>query len=221
MKSRKTILILLIASGLSGGMMYAGYDRGKPSFQGPEPESEIGAGMYTEVPRSLAELAESADLIVVGKIGPIVREEMYYGFDPGAAKREELDKVGDLHLGLPAVDYSIEVEDTLLENTHLSSDQPPVLRLFGYPGLNTDLPEIGDRYMLFLRWNSDSGTFGPPSVMHWIALDGPTPVVHLGSRDVIPFGMKISPEEFREAVIRVIHAERRTATAPPRAGLRR
>jgi hypothetical protein len=187
----------------------------KPSTKSATAEIELGTGIFASLPKTLSELVNNADLIVVGKIGPIVNQEMYYGSGADAARLEAEDKASGTHLGLPIVDYSVDVERVLFDGVSLGGVDP-VFRLYGYPGMNTDLPEIGERYLLFLKKDPSSGTFGLQSIMHRISLDGPIPTFRFG-QEKLPFLTKrTTPEEFITQIAGLAEKRQQAESDPAR-----
>lgn len=193
-------LLLLLA--LAGGGLGLNYDRiGLVSRQGIEDKS---TGLDNPLPKSMEELATDADLIVTGTIMSIADQGTFYGYDKGAAHRKNLDKTSPTPLGLPYVDYQIEVDQVI--RGQIEPSRPTLLRVLGNPEVSRSLatPRIGDKRLFFLRMSPDRKTYGVPSLLHQIDIEGPVAVYYKGSSALLPFGKTFHPRDFTARIEEVV-----------------
>lgn len=170
----------------------------------------LDIGLALSTPKSIDDLIQPSDVIVVGKIGPIVNQATFSGYGKDDAQRNQ--RPGDpVSPGLPVTDYQIEVQDVLLDDGIISSGKPLILRVFHQPK-NEMEAYTGDHNLLFLSRNPDNATYGLYHISKSrITIDGRTATYSDGT--AIPFADKLTPTAFvknvQDAVSRVKSTERK------------
>jgi hypothetical protein len=202
-KKRASLLLFVVVLGLGIGLAYArlnAKDYGIPS-----------TAMEGPTPRTMEELASGADLIIVGRVGQVVNQGTFYGYDTGAKKRAMLDKSSPTSLGIPITDYEIDIERVLLDDGTVSSGKPVILRILeNFQASSPSIPKTGARRLFFLTHNPDHATYGISSLLNQIDIERPAAVYYNGKTDVLPFGEELRPEEFIQQVEKTLERSQRT-----------
>jgi hypothetical protein len=154
---------------------------------------DMDMSLTLSTPKSIDDLVQVADVIVVGKVGPIVNQANFSGYGKDDAQRNQ--RPGDpVSPSLPVTDYQIEVQDVLLDDGLISSGEPLILRAFHQPKNEVEA-YTGDHNLLFLSRNPDNATYGLYYISKSrIAIDGPVATYSDGT--AIPFADRLSPATF-------------------------
>lgn len=125
-----------------------------------------------QVPKTVRELVKSAHVIVVGRVGPVVREGRFLGYGERGRLKVAPPSRNHPDLNWPYVDQRIEVDRVLSDDGRVASGKPLILRM---PGFTTatdaetarwdaaseyPLSRWGDRRLFFLTQNPDGETYG-------------------------------------------------------------
>lgn len=165
-------------------------------------------------PRDVAELVAESELIVVGRVGPIIRRTFFNGYDE--QRRESV--IGD-GLDFPWVDYRIDVERVFKDDGAIASGRPVILRgsdaqtidgvftdKIPIPTPRPDIPapmaRPGDRYLYFLAANPDRRTYyAVRAPFGRLLVEGPVIRASDGRRTALAVGgREVSPAAFMRAV---------------------
>ena len=166
-------------------------------------------------PASLHEMIESSGAIVIGTVTAFLGDliEGQYSEDevlqpaPSDPARES-SASGPMRLGVPSSYFEVEIKRILLNDGKLEEGGAFILRLFG---LATDsssapwpMPQAGDRFLFTLGINPDGASYGSHGPWGMIDISGTQPTYFDWNRTPIAFADDMSPEDFIEAVERVI-----------------
>lgn len=175
-----------------------------------------GANIAAAVPapKTLDELLNSAPLIFIGEIGPVVQYGTFAGYRPDGKMLTETDPAGNPLPQVPFTDFTLKVEEVLRDDGAIASGKPIILRMGGYatPEMkklteNSDYPfsYTGDRHLFLLTPGPDGKTYG----LHYgpwsrLLIDGKILRVSNGARQVLQLDSKkpISLQEFKDRVKR-------------------
>lgn len=176
-------------------------------------------GFLFPVPHSLTDLVRSADLIVIGTVGPIVNEGVFEGYDrDGNLIQPDNFDVNNLSIhdtALPFVDYIIDVQEILKGNGTSALDKPIILRM---PGKRTGeivvsaeypMSVSGDHHIFFLSQNPDGQSYGLYyGARSRLVVDERIVTYSDGRRTPVTFdGRTFSPDDFVLEVLEVIQKE--------------
>ncbi|MCC6169971.1 MAG: hypothetical protein IT329_22320 [Caldilineaceae bacterium] len=138
----------------------------------------IGGGGVMAYPRSFEELVDSAALIVLGKVGPVVQYLDLGGYGGSDGKQpmgSPTDPTSMMLFGWPVTDLLIEVEQVIRDDGSIAAGKPIILRILGFAtaeskklteGGEFPLSYTGDQHLFLLGANPDGTyglTFGPRS----------------------------------------------------------
>jgi hypothetical protein len=152
----------------------------------------------------MEELASKAEVIVVGRVGPIVNQGAFAGYD--AAGNIIPSGTGG-RPGIPITDFQVDVERVFKDNGTLRAGNPLILRMLGHPtnqaARDADrssyypMSYTGDRHLFFLSKNPDTTYgfyYGPWSRL---VIDGQLVTASDGMRTPVRFGgRQFPPAEF-------------------------
>ncbi len=157
---------------------------------------EPNNGFEVPLPSNMDKFVQDADVIVIGKVGSIVNQGRFWGYDIGAQERSSAPK-DQLSGALPITDYQIEVEQVLLADSTITAGKPLLLRVIQGP---TDKDAYaGTHRLFFLSVNPDNATYG----LHYgftsqIILDGS--IVTDGVGRSVPFAAQLNSTQFLDRV---------------------
>jgi hypothetical protein len=197
-KSMLILVIIGVGVGLVLGKIFELYAKANgietnvitsnPLVQSSEP---MDVAISNPLPQNVEQLVASSDIIVIGKVGAIVNQEITYGYGEEAEELARLDQQTSTPLGLPVIDYEIIVEEIILGTDDFQKETSLIFRIPGSHNPNvreTELIVEGETKLLFLSANPDGKTYGVTSLMHIMTIEGQTIVYYNGGVDVIPFG---------------------------------
>src|SRR5688572_13545040 len=124
-------------------------------------------------PRSLADYLDTADLIVVGRIGQVHKIHTFFGYD-------WIGPTPPAYLGIPMVDYAVIVTEVIRDDVrHPVSTRSPLLLRVIQDHSTISAPETlaqnAGEFLLFLTRNPDGATYGFWSFEHKVRLDDNAP----------------------------------------------
>lgn len=207
-RRRSQGLLLLAAVALAGivaALLLAGrFGRAIPGNETSRaPVASEDMALYIPPPQMIEELVSPAEVVVVGRVGPIVDEGRFLGYDDqGKLIPAPTEDPRERDHALAYVDIRFDVEQTLLDDGTVASGGPLILRAADARG-GVDSPEFpmyqeGHRYLFVLSKNPDGKTYGPHHGAYsrlWI--DGPVVAASDGDRTPVRFGGEtVSPVEF-------------------------
>ncbi len=162
----------------------------------------LHAVTYTPLPKNINELINTSDLIVIGSIGKVVDKREFYGYGRDQKFMAIKDAETPFSLGLPLVDFSINVEEILMDdlvNTQARDEVGEIVyRVFlSDKQLSEEMESRKEKVLLFLTRNPDNKTYGVTSLMHHIILKDKQPsYVFNGKEYELPFNSKSSSINF-------------------------
>ena len=164
-------------------------------------------------PTSLKELVSTADIVVLGTVGPIIEEAAFAGYGANGELIDVAKSNAELP-GLPSraiqrVDYSINIEQVLKGNEAVASAGGNII--LRMPGKSTgkvfvddDYPmsAVNDRHLFFLRQNPDRKTYGL-FYGPWgrLIVDGISIAYSDGKRTPPEFARNVPPSTFIKQVL--------------------
>ncbi len=214
-KSHRYLLPLALAAvaGLIAGLALVGSLLGWPLFADQIASgSSLSTAGFIPPPKSMAELAGKADVIVIGTVGVVVNQGAFQGYD---AAGNAIPGKATGHPDLPMTDFQINVEKVLKDDGTIRAGNPLVLRMLGHPinkpARDADrtsyypMSYTGDRHLFFLSKNPDATYgfyYGPWSRL---VIDGQVVAVSDGPRTPVQFaGRQFAPAEFIASVAQSI-----------------
>lgn len=176
-----------------------------------QPPVDMGYGF--PVPASVEELTQQAQVIVVGRIGPMVQQGTFAGYDNAGSLLAPTNRQAQ---GVPSafVDYEVRVERVLKDDGTLKRQAPLILRMPGNrttpidPDDEYPMSAPGDQHLLFLSQNPDRTTYGLYfGAWSRISIDRTVATASNGQRTPVRFGGQTwSPSAFMAEVMRASHA---------------
>lgn len=140
------------------------------------------ASTLVPAPDTVEQYMATSDVVLIGRMGNAVKAHKFYGYQASAAELKRIDAGTHLSVGIPVVDYEIEIQEVISdENSILKNLDTPVLRLFRDHNHKELLEQVEDSgtFLLFLTLNPDNQTFGLYSLGHKVNIDGETPVFNV------------------------------------------
>lgn len=117
----------------------------------------------------------SSDVIVLGRIGPVVSVHTFYGYQNDAAERERIDDSTSMSSGVPMVDYEVIVDEVISTDGYYREDagEPLVIRVMrDHDRLDeTEVIQDSGTFLFFLSRNPDDATYGFFSFGHKVNVD--------------------------------------------------
>jgi len=207
---RKVFVILGSVVGVISGLIVAAVmlavcagDQSTPTALGERlqngPLSDNSTGIKLPPPKSIQDLVNRADAIVIGTVGGPIGEGENQPYSPELAKRDIPQP-----RSFPFIDYEILIDEVLLDDGLIEST--PVLRVAARPDTGFNLygtmrvPSVGGRYLFTLRANSDKRAYGVVYPWSLISVDGATVALLDRERSAPNFTDKIEVPDFVEAV---------------------
>ena len=224
------LLLAASISGISGGY-WAAHKSSTFRLAAP-PSMQHTASFDIPAPRTLNQLVDNADLIVVGKIEQVLQEGKFQGYDEKGQFREaqpyHYSEEHPVDPNIPFVDYEIVVEKVILDDGTLIAGNSLIGRSLGIQkhkderNAGNGLPALGDHRLFFLKQNPDGVTYAPYYGMYGrVVIDEPivtfsdperTPVIFTNGEPSImkqtQAGEVLSPKTFMEAVKTVLDVKR-------------
>lgn len=185
-------LLTIALIGVVAGAVYA-------RTTAPKPHLSTGWGMPQ--PQNYEELDSSSNVIVVGKVGPVVAQGTFGGYD------EKGNMIGTPTQDIPPVgyvDYEVKVESVMKDDGTLVNNKRLILRMNADRGSKPiDAEEYfpasatGDHHLFFLTMNPDKQTYG----FHYgpwsrLMIDGQTISYSDGKRSEVKFAKGVKPADF-------------------------
>jgi hypothetical protein len=223
--------ILLTISGSLTGLIFSGFTKHYDLVSSrdiiyPEHNSTFGG---TPEAQNLDELVEQSNVIVVGKIGPVINEGSFFGYDGSGGLITSLPQTSNDEPPLLAakfVDYEVKIQQVLKDDGSLNTGKKLVLRIPDI-GSDADDPEqeivvsdpnpnrpklkssrrpVADfqRRIFILKQNPDKQTYGPYFFSQGLLMiDGLKVTKSNGKRSGIKFGNS-DPNGFIQELKQVI-----------------
>lgn len=202
------LLAVAAFAGIAAAFLLARFTTYQPEVSDSAAIGGDDGAIWRPAPSTMKQLTNDAEVIVVGKVGPIVSEGSMLGYD---ARGEEI--VTGTDEDWPYVDYRIEVERVLKDNGAISSGKPLLYRMIDgrtssgqipEPDLDSGFPmmEPGERCLFFLAAERNGRIYGSVfNAYGRLMIDGPVVTASDGRRTPIRFGGSgMSPAEFFRAV---------------------
>jgi len=166
------------------------------------------ASSLVPLPHNLKELVATSDIIITGEIGEIVKIETFYGYSEHAQEIAELAQQSGFPLGIPLVDFSITVDEIIMDDAEFPDRNTLILRTF-QDHEHVLTPEAitarAGKAIFFLSRNPDNQTYGIHSIMHQLNIDECGKVIYSFEGKVFtPFGESIAASDFIERIKRVV-----------------
>ena len=163
------------------------------------------AGLWVGPARTMEELVDESDVIVVGSVDCVVGVANQTPYEAGKTCKAELI-VPPPHPAHPHVDYLIYVERVILDDGTISGGKPLLMRVGGrwqsksfHPAFER-MPAPGDRRLFALTREPDGKIHGIRSLWDQFVIDGER-VTYLDKlRSPACLNGKINPEDFIEAL---------------------
>ena len=168
--------------------------------------SGLAADVYNKMPTSLVELVNSSDLIVIGTYGGVFDKRLFYGYQENADQLEQLEQETPFTLGLPLIDYAIEIEEINKNDEKFQIDDSSssvIYRTFEDDDEASSEFSVEDRKgrtIFFLSRNPDNETYGITSFMHRIKLGNTIKYSFDKQYFSIPFAESENSAQFVEEV---------------------
>lgn len=156
---------------------------------------------YNKLPRDIDDLIQSADIIVIGNIGEVIDKKLFYGYQDGADLLAEQEQVTPFTLGLPLVDYKINVQEVIRSGNEIKDAHDIIFRTFEDHDEMLSVSSIKEgngKKILFLTKNPDNETYGIISLIHKIDLEKANGEISYSfeNKDYeVPFAPKVSPDD--------------------------
>jgi hypothetical protein len=172
---------------------------------------------YAPLPQNIDDLVSTSDLIVIATIGKVLDKRQFYGYQENADSLAAKDKEVPLQLGIPIVDFAIEVTEIIEDDKEfprLDNEDSIILRTFqNHDSLSSPIAvkERSGNMMLFLTRNPDNETYGLYSTMHKVMfnnLDEEISYSLNGIDYVIPFAEKVKAKDFINEVKTYINSRK-------------
>jgi hypothetical protein len=172
---------------------------------------------YAPLPQNIDDLVSTSDLIVIATIGKVLDKRQFYGYQENADSLAAKDKEVPLQLGIPIVDFAIEVTEIIQDDKEfprLDNEDSIILRTFqNHDSLSSPIAvkERSGKMMLFLTRNPDNETYGLYSTMHKVMfnnLDEEISYSLNGIDYVIPFAEKVKAKDFINEVKTYINSRK-------------
>lgn len=134
------------------------------------------ATTFPGMPSGLDDYIRTSDIIVIGRIGEVLKVHTFYGYQESAAELEERDASSPISLGLPMVDYEILVEEVIeTDGYYTGTDtQPLTLRVVRSSDDISSESTIGQDsglFVFFLSRNPDDETYGFYTFAHKVRIE--------------------------------------------------
>ncbi len=137
--------------------------------------SHVSASSLIAPPTTIDGYLDTSDVIVLGRIGNIVKIHTFYGYQDSAAELERLDPFTSLILGVPMVDYEIIVDEVISTDGFYRgyANEPLIVRVMR----NHDsieklaLEEDMGNFLLFLSRTPDDTVYGYYSIGHKVSVN--------------------------------------------------
>ncbi len=201
--------LVAIAAALSAVLLVITVSPGRSPAQSAPTDIPVAGNSTANLvppPRSIDELVQKSDIIVIGTVGRIVNEGAIGSYVEADNLRN--DRATDpISSRIPIVDYEVEVEAVVLDDGILSSGHPLILRMSGrstdpvIPGAEYPPSRVGDRGLFALTANPDGLTYG----FHygpWSRFDisGSVATFTDGRRTPVNFTDKVGTSQFIQAL---------------------
>ena len=166
---------------------------------------DMGTGSGLPIPANRQELVQKADVIVVGRVGQVVRQGEFAGYAAdGTLIRPESADPRIRNPALPFYDLEIKVERIIKDDGVIRSGKPLLLRMSGVrtaaqinPQDDFPMSSPGDRHLFFLSRNPDNETYGLYfGAWSRLNIDGPIVTASDGGHSTIPFIGRTAPSDF-------------------------
>lgn len=161
------------------------------------------ASSLIPAPGTVEQYMTSSDIVVRGTIGDAVKVHTFYGYQSNAAELERLDAQTHMSLGIPMVDYVVEIDEVIYDSESvLKTVDSIILRVFRQHDFIEVLEEVEDsgNFLLFLKMNPDNQTFGFFSFGHKVNIDGEKPVFKAAGEEFDVLSGNINSLELISAV---------------------
>ena len=138
--------------------------------------NSVLATSYTLFPNSINELVDSSDLIIMGTFGEVVDERPFYGYPEDVKESEEKDLTPSVSLALPLVDFSIKVQEIIMDDSSFpvaNRENGVIFRTFQYHDEIFSAMAMEERagtLLFFLTRTPDNEAYGITSLMHKLKL---------------------------------------------------
>lgn len=83
------------------------------------------------LPKTSAELINKAQLIFIGKIGPVVQHRTFSGYGPKGELLDGVDTAGHPAPKVPITDFTLKVEQVIKDDGSIAGGKPIILRMGG------------------------------------------------------------------------------------------
>ncbi|HEY0739768.1 MAG TPA: hypothetical protein VGD69_32885 [Herpetosiphonaceae bacterium] len=196
------ILCLVALSGVLSALLVI-------QFQASDQDHDVS--IWPRPPQTIEELTQSADVIAIGTIGPIVNEGSLLGYDQNG----QVTSSGTAD-DWPFVDIHVRVEQALKDDGTIRLEKPLTLRMPDSRSQNNQVTESdsalpmaqeGDRYLLFLTQNPDHQTYGLLYAGYSrLLIDGRVVTASDRARTSQIFGGTLTPADFVARVKAAIKA---------------
>jgi hypothetical protein len=166
--------------------------------------SHFGSGVPQ--PLSYNELLESSNIIIVGRVGKLIQEGRFAGYDKNGVMIIPTS-TDPLVGGVDYVDFAVDVEQIVKDDGTIAAGKQVILRMMGKPSIDNNhntnieqhfpLSRLGDRNLFMLTQNPDKQTYG---LLYgpWsrFLIDGTEIKYSDGGQTPVDFAQKTSPVDF-------------------------
>jgi hypothetical protein len=221
--------MLLTVAGTASGIVFSGFAKNYNLMFAREHGEHNSISGFTPEAQNLEELVEQSDVIVVGKIGPVVNEGSFLGYDTSGnliTSSPQTSKDEPPLLAVNFVDYEVKIQQVLKDDGSLNTGKKLVLRIpdtgpeadnpeqevvISEPNPNRSKPKSSrrpdadlQRRIFILKQNPDKKTYGPYFFSQGLLMiDGSKVTKSNGKRSEIKVG-KSNPNEFIQELKQVI-----------------
>lgn len=170
------------------------------------------ADVYNRLPKELGELVKTSDLILIGTIGEIIDERLFYGYQDkdNADRLAQKEQETPFTLGLPLVDYTVHVQEIIMDDKRFplteTNTHTIIYRTFEDHDEVSSASAVNDRrgkMVFFLSRNPVNETYGITSFLHKIKLgNGKDEITYSFNKKnlKVPFAIGAKRKDFIEEV---------------------
>ena len=136
-----------------------------------------------KMPKNVEEIIDTSSLIVVGKLENVISKGIFYGYQKNAKSLAKLDKLTPIKLGVPYVDYKLQVESILMKSKKMitTRDGHLVYRVFqshDVAGFKNKSFNGKTKSIFFLSKAPKGKAYGIRTPMHRLNLNQQGPVTY-------------------------------------------
>lgn len=206
--SRLVVLSLVALLGIFSGLALT-----SPSSQAHVPQG--ASYILTPAPKTLEALVDASDIIVIGTVGPVTKEDWFLGYDTTGKLLQPQEPGRPTRDQVAFFDHTIKIERILKghQTKDLKVGQTVPLRMFAKsvnPALESQLdypPSIpGERRLFFLNTNPDHQTYGLTfNVASRLIIDGEVVTKSDGKKTPVNYGSgAMKPNKFINEVKAIV-----------------